>query len=296
MAYGEKYCKLAIHLYMTYKLFGNCKYPFYVITNEASAAKLKSIFDGVIVKDNFVKSTSDKLMFFTDNPFEESVFIDSDCSIVSDVNYIFDEFSKNGYPVSAIANCKNLLSSDKGHQFGINVIQEFGIKKDFPDFNGGVYYYKRCKESDECISFMFDTVMKNYNHFGLRVRDNGTFADEPVVIVSMLKFGFYPLPLNRNIMYLVHNKTKVKWDMNKCTCKYKWYEHIVSPTIIHWTIGGTETFQFEKYDCEIQKRFFGFSSFWLFKHLVLTNIKYHLYPHLLKVFPFLHKIVTSLKK
>lgn len=40
MAYGEKYCKLAEHLYMSYKLFGNCEYPFYCITNQASAERL----------------------------------------------------------------------------------------------------------------------------------------------------------------------------------------------------------------------------------------------------------------
>ena len=116
MAYGDYYCKLAEHLYMSYKLFGNCDYPFYVITDKNSADRLKMIFDGVIVKDNFVKSTVDKLMFFTDNPFDESVFIDSDCSIVSNVNYIFNEFEKNGSPISAIAHTADLKNKNKGIQ------------------------------------------------------------------------------------------------------------------------------------------------------------------------------------
>ena len=295
MAYGEKYCKLAEHLYMSYKLFGNCDYPFYCITDNQSAEGLKKTFDGVIVKDDFAKSTSDKLMFFTDNPFDESVFIDSDCSIVNDVNYIFNEFSKNDSPISAIADYRDLANTEKGIQFGINAIKELGITKDFPNFNGGVYYYKKCKEADDCISFMFNTVIKSYNHFGLRVRDNGAFADEPAVVVSMLKYGFIPVPPSKNIMYLVHNKTKVKWDMKNHISTYKWYEYPVHPTIIHWTVGGTESCQFEKYDSKIRKRFFGYSLLWLIKELTLTNIKYNIYPYLLKVFPFLHEIANAIK-
>ena len=295
MAYGEKYCKLAEHLYMSYKLFGNCNYPFYCITNQASAERLGKVFDGVIVKDNFVKSTSDKLMFFTDNPFEESVFIDSDCSIVNDVNYIFEEFEKNGSPVSAIADYRELSNPEKGWQFGINAIKEFGITHDFPNFNGGVYYYRKCPEAEACKQFIFDTVMPNYNHFGLRVRDNGAFADEPPVVIGMLKFGFMPIPPTKNIMYLVHNKAKVKWNMKKRTCSFRWYEYTVHPTIIHWTVGGTETYRFEKYDANVRGQFEHRGRPWVKKRQILSFVKYYIYPKLLKVFPGLRKKAQKYK-
>lgn len=293
MAYGEKYCKLAEHLYMSYKLFGNCKYPFYCITDKFSSERLNKVFDGVIIKDNFIKSTSDKLMFFTDSPFDESVFIDSDCSIVNDVNYIFSEFEKNGSPISAIADYRDLANQEKGIQFGINAIRELGISKDFPNFNGGVYYYKKCKESENCIRFMFDTVMKNYNYFGLRVRDKGAFADEPVVVVSMLKFGFTPVPPSKNIMYLVQNKRKVKWDMKKHISTYKWYEYTVHPTIIHWTVGGTETFIYEKYDAQVSGLFYNNKKVYIIKNQILAFGKYYVYPKLLRIFPKIRNLVIK---
>jgi hypothetical protein len=34
LAVGDYYCWLAEHLYMSYKLYSNCKYPFYVITDK----------------------------------------------------------------------------------------------------------------------------------------------------------------------------------------------------------------------------------------------------------------------
>lgn len=295
MAYGEKYCKLAEHLYMSYKLFGNCDYPFYCITNQASAERLGKVFDGVIVKDNFVKSTSDKLMFFTDNPFDESVFIDSDCSIVNDVNYIFEEFEQNGSPISAVADYRELSNPEKGAQFGINAIKELGITHDFPNFNGGVYYYKKCPAAEACKQFIFDTIMPNYNHFGLRVRDNGAFAGEPPVVLGMLKFGFTPVPPTKNIMYLVHNKAKVKWNMKKRTCSFRWYEYTVHPTIIHWTVGGTEKYRFEKYDAKVRGQFEHRGRRWIKKREFLSFVKYYIYPKLLKVFPGLRKKAQKYK-
>ena len=35
LAAGDAYCRLAEHLYMSYKLFSVCDYPFYVITDKA---------------------------------------------------------------------------------------------------------------------------------------------------------------------------------------------------------------------------------------------------------------------
>ena len=296
MAYGEKYCKLAEHLYMSYKLFGNCEYPFYCITNQASAERLGKLFDGVIVKDNFVKSTTDKLMFFTDNPFDESVFIDSDCSIVNDVNYIFEEFEKNGSPISAIADYRALSNPEKGWQFGINAIKEFGITHDFPNFNGGVYYYKKSNFSFECVKFMLDEVLPKYHHYGCLSDETGTVKyDEPIVILAMLKFGFMPVPQATNMMYLVQKNTKVKWNMKKRTCSFRWYEYTVHPTIIHWTVGGTEKYRFEKYDAKVRGQFEHRGWRWIKKREFLSFIKYYIYPKLIKAFPGLRKKAQKYK-
>lgn len=297
MAYGEKYCRLAEHLYMSYKLFGNCDYPFYCITDKTSAERLQKTFDGIIVRDDFVKSTTDKLAFFTDNPFDESVFIDSDCSIVNDVNYIFDEFSKNGSPISAIADYRDLANPEKGIQFGINAIKELGITKDFPNFNGGVYYYKKSDLSLNCINFMINELLPKYHHYGmLSDKNNVVKYDEPIVIVAMLKYGFSTTSLKANIMYLVQEAKKVKWRIEKQSCTFDWYEYSVHPTIIHWKVGGTETYNYEKYDARIKGLFYKASSFSVLKNQILSFGKYYIYPKILKVFPKLHNLVKKYEK
>lgn len=38
LVYGDAYCRLPEHLYMTYKLFGNCNYPFVTIQHPIQSA------------------------------------------------------------------------------------------------------------------------------------------------------------------------------------------------------------------------------------------------------------------
>lgn len=51
LAAGDAYCRLAEHLYMSYKLFSGCEYPFYVITDKEGEERLSKLFDGVIVTE-----------------------------------------------------------------------------------------------------------------------------------------------------------------------------------------------------------------------------------------------------
>ena len=213
---GDYYCKLARHLYMCYKLFANCNLPFCVITDKQGEQNLSDIFDGVIVKEDFTNTSFDKMFFFTDAPFDENIFVDADCSFVNDANYFFDVFEKNGSDVSGIAGIKELEKGKKGIQFGFATIEKFDIKYDFSNFNGGVYYYKKSDIGMHCVDFMMNDLLPNYHSYELMGRGNKiNMGDEPFVIVGMLKYGFKPIPLDSNIMYLVHNAKNVSWNMRK---------------------------------------------------------------------------------
>ncbi len=107
VAAGEKYCKLAQHLAMTYRMFAKCPYPFYVITDAKGEILLKDYFDGCIVKE-LSYGFLDKMNIFTETPFTETIFLDADCSIVRDLTDLFSAFEDNGADVCAIGGCKVL--------------------------------------------------------------------------------------------------------------------------------------------------------------------------------------------
>lgn len=296
VAAGEYYCKLATHLYYSYKLFGNSEYPFYVITDRDGETLLKNVFDGVIVKNDLIKSSVDKLKFFTDTPFDETIFIDADCSVVNDLNYLFTTFEDNNSDISAISGIHSLENRDKGIQFGKKAIEELNLTYDFPNFNGGVYYYRKSEQSAEYIDFMLHHILPNYHRLGLLSGNKNEIYDEPIIIVAMIYFGMKTVPLDTNIMYLVQKPKKVKWNIRKHKCKFQWYESMVSPSIIHWKVGGTETYNYEKYDATINGKYLDWSLLKVIKQKLLSFIKFYIYPKLLKVCPRLHNLAVKYKK
>lgn len=296
LATGDYYCFLAEHLYMSYKLFAGCSYPFYVITDREGKDRLSQTFDGVIVKDDFTRTSVDKICVFTDTPFDETVFIDADCSVVNDLNYLFDTFEKNGSAVSGIGGYVALAPGQKGVQFTANTAQKLGFQHDYPNFNGGVYYYQKNEAGKACVDFMTNELLPHYHEYELLGRSNKTnMGDEPLVIVSMLKSGFQTVPVESGIMVIVEDAATVEWDMKRKTCSFPWYEYTVSPSIIHWKVGGTKTYTFEKYDASVRGAYQNSGMLSVFKAKTRCFVKYKIYPGLLKVFPFLHNIVSSKK-
>lgn len=279
---------------MSYKLFSGCDYPFYVITDDEGKDRLSKTFDGVIVHNDFTRTSVDKVCVFTETPFDETIFIDADCSVVNDLNYLFDKFEENGSDVSGIAGYVELPEGKNGVQFSTNTAKRLGFCHDYPNFNGGVYYYKKSEKGKACIGFMMNELLPNYHDYELMGRSNKTnMGDEPLVIVSMLKFGFKPVPVESNIMMIVQNIKTVKWDMKKRSCSFRWYEYIVSPTIIHWTVGRTQTMKFEQYDAVVRGKYHNKGLYSIGKAKMRSFVKYMIYPRLQNVFPQIRSIVKK---
>jgi hypothetical protein len=254
------------------------------------------VYDGIVVKENFTCTTVDKLSVFTDTPFDETIFIDADCSVVNDLNYLFDVFAENGSEISGIGGRTELDTGKKGIQFGQKAIQSFRIMHDYPNFNGGVYYYKKSETGVACVDFMMNELLPNYDSYELLGWKDSIKYDEPLVIVGMLKYKMKPVPVEMDIMRLVHDPETVKWDVNKHICSYRWYSDMVSPSIIHWKVGGTETYVYEKYDAIIRGQFYKQRSGVVFANKSKSFIKYKVYPKLLKMCPQLHYIVARCKR
>ena len=295
VAAGDYYCKLAQHLYMSYKLFGKCEYPFYVITDEAGREQLATIFDGVIVRNDLQYNWLDKLLIFTDTPFEETIFLDADCSVVNGISYVFDLFENCQSDISAISYVKELKMGEHGIQFGNQAVTEFGLKYDYPKFNGGVYFYRKTKNTDQYIDFMMKTIVPKYHELGLLSGQKREVYDEPIVIMAMLFFGMKPISPEENVMYLVQDAKNVDWDMVKQKCRFEWDNRIVSPTIIHWKVGGTETLKYEMYDAKLRGQYFGESFLATQKAKLLVFVKYSIYPSLLKIMPSIRKLARKIK-
>ncbi len=251
VATGKVFYRLAKNLVMSYRAFSNCKYPFCVITDFKGKKSLSKYFDQVIILENPNHTYLDKMSVYRLSPYEETIFIDADCSIVNDISFLFDEFYNLGSPISCLGSIRNITDKVRPSHFGQQAIKHFHLKE-FIAFNGGVYYYKKCETANGFMQLIFEDLIPNYDKYELTFFA-GKKADEPLIGVAMLYFGFKPLDIQTDVMKLIMDLSTLKWDMANKKCYAKVYQkYDVSPLIIHY--GSTyncSTFKYYYYNAKV---------------------------------------------
>lgn len=257
LAIGKYYCQLAENLYKSYKVFSDGTIPFWVITDKVGAERLRNLFDGVIVLQDSYGTFLDKIRIYDNTPFKETIFIDADSNVVRDITYLFKEFETEGSAISAISNIKSLEGQEKGHLFGKTFKETFDIRYDFPNFNGGVYYFNKSQDGDLCMDFILNELLPKYTYYELNLCNNGTaMHDEPLFIAGMLRYNMKTVDINKDIMRLVYNYKNVEWDMKRKNVTYQWWDQMVSPDIIHWKTDGTLTLKYVHYNAIVSARYY----------------------------------------
>lgn len=172
------YQKMAHILCESYQLKTKQKLPFAVVTDKKSS--WLDIFDIIIISPHLSKSAKDKFLLLNLSPFDETIFIDSDCIIFNDANVLFDQFQQSS-DVSAFGDIYD-LQSQKGWFFYEN-LDEYQKRVSFvQDLHGGIYYFRKSPTTfnvyNDCCN-----IMKNYSKFRFRGFDKP--SDEPVMALAM---------------------------------------------------------------------------------------------------------------
>ena len=270
VATGEYYCWLAENFVMSYKLFSKTNYPMYVITDKKGEKRLKKYFDGVIVLENPHYTFMDKIMVYQNSPFEETVFLDADMDIISDISYIFDEFEKNGSDVSCIGWYKEISEKNRPNHFGKAAVERFGLKK-YIAFGGGIYYFKRGVAAQKVMDTIFNVLIPDYDQLELVRLRKGQMIDESLMGLSLLinkMDPIYPYP-EKDIMKYHNDMMKtLNWDMNKKQCTFLWWNNEkVSPSIVHYGTHNTYHRKYVYYNsmvrCKYHRVFLPFYPFYI---------------------------------
>ena len=291
VATGDYYCWLAENLLISYRLFCDNKYPFFVITDSTGEKLLKDKFDGVVVMQNSKRNYLDKLHIYENTPFEETIFIDADSNIVSDITYLFDEFEKNGADISTIGFLNKITPETPPYNYGMAAVEHFGIKE-YMAFNGGLYYFKKSEKADECMDFIFNDIIPNYEKYDLLVwkelvsETNNGYGDEPIFGVATRVFDFNPLWIDGVdvLKYYGQKMEKLNWDMDKKVCKSVWRGQDVSPQIIHYATYNTHTLEYINWNIKLRGRYKKTWKPFVWLQIVFTDIAWAFNPKQLKTF------------
>ncbi len=233
----ERYYKLACNLLKSYRLNAKCQYPFAIIAennNEYTAQ-----FDHTILMENPSRSFNDKLRLFEYLPYEETIFIDADCLIYSDLNIWWERFSEAG-DFCAFGFAHDDLDSGRGW-FRPSGMREFAPQVSFvPSFNGGVYYMR----NTEICRKVFDVARHcatHYSDYAFNMFKKP--ADEPVLALGMAVNGCRPV-YNENsgiVEWLfAPNPNHLDIDILAPRACYHRENGTVSARLIHWSNYLTE--------------------------------------------------------
>lgn len=88
---NEKYYKLARNMLLSYRLFCPDPMPFAIMCDREN--EYTAMFDQVILLENPSNSYWDKFELLVRAPFDETIFVDSDCLAYADWNVYWDYFA-----------------------------------------------------------------------------------------------------------------------------------------------------------------------------------------------------------
>lgn len=225
----ELYYQLAKNLLLSYRLFSESPYPFAILCDREN--EYTALFDTVIVLENPHKNYFDKFELLIRSPYDETIFIDSDCLAYADLNHYWDyfsgadDFSAGGY---------NFPRDSSDGLFWIDSIGDYADRVNWkPAIHGGLYFIRR-GETCRAIYREYQTIMQHYQEF----RWPDFCVDEPVFGLAMAVHNCRALeedPANYVYPWLT---TALKCDILTGRCSYTTTDQEVvrQGRMIHWSV------------------------------------------------------------
>ena len=141
---NKKYHDMAKTLVKSYKLTSANPLRFGVITDDLTD-RFEEFDDVIFVKDA-TRSYMDKIDIMRYSPYDETIFIDSDCIAFNDLNIYWQDFEKAS-PFSAYGKVFYEDSERAWFKIGETLKYKNMLKYSI-DLHGGIYYFRKSKDVD----------------------------------------------------------------------------------------------------------------------------------------------------
>lgn len=232
LAYGiSRYIEMAKTLARSLRLHSP-EIPRAIVTDTQDDKELIELFDDVIpLRKEYGSNLRQKLHLDKYSPYEKTVYIDSDCIAVRDVNFIFEQLEGRSFSVPG----ENLLRS--GHKDSFIdvdfVLAHFGLEA-LPQFNGGLLYFDKSKTANLVFDKARD-ILNDWKKLGFSEWRSDGPNDERIFAIAMT--------LHKETMFQDQGQMmctpiglKSNFDIDVFTGKstFQKYDRIVSPAVVHF--------------------------------------------------------------
>ena len=225
---SDRYYNMARTLLRSYRQNCPSPVPFGLITDRQN--EYTQEFDDVVILDSPTNSWLDKLHLLEACPYDENIFIDADCLIYSDINFLWDLY-QNADDFSCFG--KALPVEAEGGWFSQQAADYYPIH--FCTHLHGILYFIRKSETLPRMQTMCNDIIANYNKIVFK-GFNDKLADEPVYALAMATLNLKPVDRLPEYYCFVPYATKFRSNYTRRKV------HFSNPTdgsinkccIVHW--------------------------------------------------------------
>ena len=254
MAYGkQRYLDMAKALARSLKLHAPLV-PRAILT-DSTDKELGELFTCVIPhRPEFGANVEPKFYLDQFSPFSETLFIDSDCLVLSSLDSFWEAFSGQYF---GVPGWRVLHRGDTDPYVDVDYVLERFKLDELPKFNGGTYYFRRCEETTR----FFDTARKFFSQASsLRIANfRGAGApDEPIIALVMALQGLSLTSMGDGGMLTpIQSTGPLRLDAIRGTCSFTKEGRKVSPEIIHFAGEYASCFAYTRECARLKAHFDG---------------------------------------
>jgi hypothetical protein len=243
MAFGkERFIEMAKWLGMSLRL--NAPNLPSAILTDSSDPELAELYTHVIkhtpeMGDNmYPKFCLDQL-----SPFDETIYIDTDCLVLNNLDDLFKVFENQYFGVSSFGYLTSKhTATDVDVPF---VLNRFHLER-LPKFNGGLYYFRRGPEA-AALFHTARTLLADAKNLRIGNYKGGGFSDEPLFALAIALHNIELVSaVPRGMFTPLYSRGPIVLDVFGGKCCFRKRGALVNPDVVHFSLGYRECFAYHR--------------------------------------------------
>lgn len=248
---GEKYIEMAKWLGMSLRL--NAPNLPVAILTDSTDPELAEYYTHIIPHtaeygDNMVPK------FYLDRitPFQETIYIDTDCLVVNNLSRLFDTFGKQDV---SILGWRYVTAADTMYDVDVPyVLNKFNLTR-LPRFNGGCYYFRQ----SELTTKFFDTardLLQQADTLRIGTYYGGGITDEPLFALALAICDIPLVSAGIHGMWTpINSRGAIHLDVFKGDCHFIKEGVLVEPDVVHFSAGYREAYCYHREVWRLKRHF-----------------------------------------
>lgn len=274
IAYGpEKYIRMARALALSYRRQNPVR-RFAIVTDDSNTKGLENYFDLVIpLNSSYGPGVVQKLNVDRYSPFDETLFVDSDCIFYKSPERIWRLYAGRDFTVRGWRYLTGRTEYEKKspYEFVQNMpdfLRQNKITR-FPHFNGGVFFFRK-SETASNVFINARSVYEQRTTLGLVPFKNAPINDEPAFAVAMEIVGveMYPWDNNEGMETAISMENAYSINVLRGKARFRKNGTDCDPVLIHFNVDAQNGTTYNREVCRLEFENYWFGS--LYVEIALT--------------------------